>query len=468
MRSAGTIFVGSSREQMGFARKIANAIARAGFAVRPWWEKGVFRPGDYTLERLVQLARSCDGAVLVFGADDKVWSRGDTNLAVRDNVLIEYGLFVTQRGREWTTVVRETGVKSPSDLDGLSPIVYRQRSRSTTQAKVAQDVAEHYRSLSRGDDRRSYRTESAIVLHTDWTLSVNSLNDAQKWTPSRLYSDLTGARAWIKVEFDPAYSKRVQTGQGGAQIGELVGKQEIRTVVSLGPGAGSVDADAMAHLQGSAWREYIPVDVSRHLLLESARCVTERNPRTDCLRGILCDFDENTSFVGEIVKQHSRGPRLFLMAGGTFGNSRQTESSILRGLYDIMGAGDIFVFDLFCWSDSYAIESDPLFDLRKALPSVQTFFANGVRILARDPALAVEQAVGRIEVTDESASSDIGTKVLAVRERVSREVMVWIKRFHVASITAEIAEAGFEEVNPKKVSTGDLERHIVLARKAAE
>lgn len=459
MRQDSPIFVGSSKEKQGLAKQIVEELQNGKFQVLPWWGKQVFRAGDVTLDRLVQLSQICGAAVLVFGGDDKTWSRGRIKMSVRDNVLLEYGLFLAGCQRERTVIVAEEGVRLPTDVDGLTIVFFKKRD---TQKETAETVARHFRRLV---DEPEFQPKASVVLHVDWFMHLHTIEPADQWSPASLYHGRKGALAWRAVELDSAYAARVQTSETGAQIGQLISDRPVNTVVSLGPGAGTVDVEVMANFRTNRLREYIPVDVNQYLLLESARRVVQHNALTKCVRGILCDFDTNASFVGEIVREHGRGPTLFLMAGGTFGNSIQTEAALLRSLHAIMNAGDLFVFDLFCWTSKYVAKKDPLYNLGKSPLAVQEFFANGVRTICRRESLRREEALKRLEVQETAGGGLPGTKAIAIVEKTSNSTLVRIRRFSLKEISVAIKDAGFKIVSPKKVSTGVLERHILLARK---
>lgn len=458
------IFIGSSSEQKRLARRINTELKKLGFQTLPWWDKKVFRPGDVTLNRLIQLTGICDAAVLIFGGDsDKVWSRGVLSEGVRDNVLLEYGLFLGACDLEQTVIVCERDAKRPSDLDGITVLF---KDKKDTQKSIAAAVGSHFRHRLKAREP-GFRSEPSVVLHVDWTMRLHAMTptEHEQWRLASLYSGRRGALAWRNVEFSPSYMRRVGTDQGGAQIGRLVGNRVVNTVVSLGPGAGSVDVEVMANLPVHRWREYIPVDVNRYLLLESARRVAEENARTECFRGILCDFDTNMSFVGDVVKGFSKGPRLFLMVGGTFGNSSQTESALLNRLHGIMSENDLFVFDLFCWSTGYDEAEDPLYDLsgHEKAP-IRSFLAHGIRTLRKDYSLTDVEAMRFAEARPQQGSL-AGTRGVVWIEKESLTPVVRIKRFVLSEITEAIAAAGFKIVSPKRVSTGILERHILLASK---
>jgi hypothetical protein len=115
------IFIGSSTEaeQRGVVRRIARWIAAAGHEPMSWKEPGVFLPGHALFQRLVELSRQVDAAVLVFAEDDRVWYREDQIGQPRANVLIEYGLFSGALGPARTVICRDGSPHTPTDLGGV-------------------------------------------------------------------------------------------------------------------------------------------------------------------------------------------------------------------------------------------------------------------------------------------------------------------------------------------------------------
>jgi predicted nucleotide-binding protein len=114
------VFVGSSSEGRDVADAIQLNLDRDCEVVV--WDQGVFGLSQGTLEALVETAEQFDVAILVVTPDDLIESRGTSQQAPRDNVLIEIGLFVGTLGREQTFVVfeRNANVKLPSDLAGVT------------------------------------------------------------------------------------------------------------------------------------------------------------------------------------------------------------------------------------------------------------------------------------------------------------------------------------------------------------
>ncbi|HEV3077074.1 MAG TPA: TIR domain-containing protein [Thermoanaerobaculia bacterium] len=114
------LFVGSSQEGLDVARAIE--VQLADDAEITLWNEGVFSLGKGNLESLVLALDNFDLAVLVLTPDELLVSRESEYRSARDNVLIELGLFLGRLGRERTFIVfdRDSGIKIPSDLAGVS------------------------------------------------------------------------------------------------------------------------------------------------------------------------------------------------------------------------------------------------------------------------------------------------------------------------------------------------------------
>lgn len=109
------IFIGSSSEAAKFMEDIAVKLESLGHKPLLWSDvgKGIFPANSNTIDALIAITERVDAAVFIFSADDKTWNDkfaiGDKK-AVRDNVLLEYGLFVGSLGKDkvclrlnWTT-----------------------------------------------------------------------------------------------------------------------------------------------------------------------------------------------------------------------------------------------------------------------------------------------------------------------------------------------------------------------------
>jgi predicted nucleotide-binding protein len=131
------LFIGSTVEALPVAREVQAELDHE-FQVT-LWNQNLFNPGDLTWSRLVEMARSkFDFAILVFSADDVVESRGKSSAAPRDNVLLEYGLFVGAVGPDRTFFLynRDHPPKIASDLAGVTALTYGDRDDDNLQAAV--------------------------------------------------------------------------------------------------------------------------------------------------------------------------------------------------------------------------------------------------------------------------------------------------------------------------------------------
>jgi predicted nucleotide-binding protein len=130
------VFIGSSREGQQIASAIQAELQHVAECVI-WWQ-GVFGLMEGTLEALVKVLDRYDFAILVLTPDDLVASRGDTQPAPRDNVLLELGLFIGGLGKERTFMVvdRSARLKLPTDLAGITPATFEPPQGGTFQSAV--------------------------------------------------------------------------------------------------------------------------------------------------------------------------------------------------------------------------------------------------------------------------------------------------------------------------------------------
>jgi predicted nucleotide-binding protein len=111
--------VGSSREGLKVARAITKAITPFCDPIL-WKEHHVFQAGEQTLESIARVAPTFDLAIMVWTADDAAVSRGATSQVPRDNLILEFGYFAAALGRHRCLVVADAGVRTPSDVRGLT------------------------------------------------------------------------------------------------------------------------------------------------------------------------------------------------------------------------------------------------------------------------------------------------------------------------------------------------------------
>lgn len=120
------VFIMSSVEALPIVDLLIKQFAHDPFLAVAW-KNGVFRASNYTLDELEAELDDSDFAIAVAHADDVVITRDDEWPTIRDNVILEFGLFMGRLGRRRAFLMepRDVDLKLPSDLAGLTTIPYR-------------------------------------------------------------------------------------------------------------------------------------------------------------------------------------------------------------------------------------------------------------------------------------------------------------------------------------------------------
>lgn len=130
------LFIGSSAEGREVAHNLQAVLESRGVCEVEVWDQGVFEPSGYALDSLLEVAARSDFAVLVASPDDVTVSRGDTAASVRDNIVLEFGLFMGALGRKRTYLLATGSAKLPTDTLGLTRLPYRPRTDGNVRAAV--------------------------------------------------------------------------------------------------------------------------------------------------------------------------------------------------------------------------------------------------------------------------------------------------------------------------------------------
>jgi CRP/FNR family transcriptional regulator, cyclic AMP receptor protein len=119
------LFIGCSTEALSIANEL-----QAGFKYDNIeaivWTNGVFGPSGVAFDSLYHQVNRADFAAFVISPDDTVISRDTVQLAPRDNVLFELGLFMGALDRNRVFLIKEHSkdVSIPSDLLGITQTTY--------------------------------------------------------------------------------------------------------------------------------------------------------------------------------------------------------------------------------------------------------------------------------------------------------------------------------------------------------
>lgn len=93
------------------------------------WTDNAFSLGVNILDNLVETAKKIDFAIFVFTTDDWVLSRGQRQQSARDNILLEFGIYIGLLGRRnvFAVMPSDENFILPSDLQGLTYVTYSTR-----------------------------------------------------------------------------------------------------------------------------------------------------------------------------------------------------------------------------------------------------------------------------------------------------------------------------------------------------
>ena len=119
------MFVGSSVE----ALKIAYAIQEnlEDDALCTVWTQGIFNLSGNALDNLLKAVEKFDFAIFVFQPDDITQIRDNILGTVRDNIIFEFGLFISRLGKDKVFFVipkNSNDLHLPTDLLGIQPGQY--------------------------------------------------------------------------------------------------------------------------------------------------------------------------------------------------------------------------------------------------------------------------------------------------------------------------------------------------------
>ncbi len=112
------VFVASSMEAERLAQAVQQNLKDADVTV---WTQDAFQIGQTVVDELRRNLSRSDFGVFVFAPNDIVKIRGQEQLAARDNVVLELGMFIGRLGKERSFIVQPQDVQMrlPTDLLGV-------------------------------------------------------------------------------------------------------------------------------------------------------------------------------------------------------------------------------------------------------------------------------------------------------------------------------------------------------------
>lgn len=202
------LFIGSSVEGSNVAHHLQEVLESRHVCQVEAWDMDVFEPGRYALESLLEVAARSDFAVLVASPDDVTTSRGDTTPSVRDNIVLEYGLFVGALGRQRTYLLATGEAKLPTDALGIIRLPYRPRVDGGSVGSALNGAFLQIKSQVEKLGRRSVDASAAVSTAVDRAVDGDALT-----TEIALLRSNAEAQGWV-VKTDSATTLRLLSPRG--------------------------------------------------------------------------------------------------------------------------------------------------------------------------------------------------------------------------------------------------------------
>lgn len=373
------VFIGSPSEANKLAVALQSLLEREA-TVRTWTQ-GIFTPNHGTLESVLEAVDGYDFACFLAPPVDTVSSRGKQNPATRDNIILEYGLFLGRLGRNRVFLIHPRGVPLtlPTDLDGITHLDYKpvdkENPAKSVLAPVAQEIQDRIEEHGPKSTASSRRYNP--VLERGSVDRVAGLSDAALYFSRKrhgykedirhyilhnevipslyYYATEEGAEFWLSMSSDPAYRfknnslrlLRKVSGEIVSAVRENTPDENSIDFISLGSGDGEKDRLLLSKFAEpeTASITYYPLDISDKLLVECVKNVHEQ--ALDYARGlktkaVIGDFI-NLKLLRSVYEDRS-SPNLFSVLGNTFGNT--DEANIMQALRDSMYPGDFVLIEI--------------------------------------------------------------------------------------------------------------------------
>lgn len=122
------IFIGSSSEAESQMNRVKEILKKLNMSIEieDWKSDNVFKIGHIIYDDLMKKADEVDAAIFIFQADDYIINNRNQEKidtcnpkAVRDNVVLEYGLFSGKLGIDRVMIAAKDNPKPTTDLDGV-------------------------------------------------------------------------------------------------------------------------------------------------------------------------------------------------------------------------------------------------------------------------------------------------------------------------------------------------------------
>ena len=194
-RAQPTVFIGSSGNAVHLVGMVSGALSRIA-KPDPW--PGALPQTRTIFESLMEKAHAVDFAVFVFQPEDMLKKPdGETYLAIRDNVLFEFGLFLGALGRERTFAImpKEAERHLPADLRGVLLGIFNPKKPS--QRSMVVGVRAH---RNRDQETRPLQARSAGHVFADLTAASGRILRSLEESSERRLAVLASTAAAVVTD----------------------------------------------------------------------------------------------------------------------------------------------------------------------------------------------------------------------------------------------------------------------------
>jgi predicted nucleotide-binding protein with TIR-like domain len=111
------LFLGYSGASSAVATRLRKFLENEIQATVLDWKRD-FKPGRSILQEIEEARSRCSAGIFLFTKDDKLAAGTIRKAAPRDNVVLEAGYFISDKGKASVLIILEKGAKMPADLGG--------------------------------------------------------------------------------------------------------------------------------------------------------------------------------------------------------------------------------------------------------------------------------------------------------------------------------------------------------------
>jgi len=239
------IFVGSTRERLEVARAVERNL-RGDFEIKIWDDN--VKLSTFLLDALIAELTKSHYGIFVLTPDDFTQFRDRGAFVPRDNVLLEFGMFLGRLGRERVFAIApksEHKLRLPADLDGLVYGTYDADSSVRDLALGLRSACDQIREAIHHQEgsKRELPSTNVVRLFSDYTDTFSKL--LGEATFARLY--FIHSRRWRENNLSGINALLLRGGRLHIFLPDLNNHSLINSLQSHfddGPGIPSFIADA--------------------------------------------------------------------------------------------------------------------------------------------------------------------------------------------------------------------------------